>query len=238
MNRKKIDKNVKETLADFTYKKLKNDIICQVLKPGERINTKQLAKRYGTSEMPIKLALNRLESEHILERFPRQGIRVKPIDLKEAVEICDIRLMMDLYYVKDIIIAVSHSEFLKQELHNNVNEHLELMRQTYSTNNDKLNEDILLKNHEYDFKFHELYLTSSGNKKIIDVYHKLNPFMYCNYIFNKQSEEKSISGVLEHKMILDAIIEGDEEKVREMLINHHDNTKRTIELILKVENML
>lgn len=96
----------KETLVETITRKIKLDIVGQELQPGQRIQAKELAKKYGTSETPVKLALNRLISEQVVEDFPRQGMRIKSMSEEDAIEIFNLRLMMDLYYTKEIIEAV------------------------------------------------------------------------------------------------------------------------------------
>ena len=85
-------------MVDTICRNIRRDIIAHELRPGQKINVKELAARYGTSETPVKIALNRLLSEQIVENFPRHGLKIKSIDEEEAKEIFSLRLMMDLYY--------------------------------------------------------------------------------------------------------------------------------------------
>lgn len=71
----------KITLAESVYERIRRDIITNQLKPGEKINIRELSTRYEASETPIRLALNRLASENIIEHFPRQGMRVKSLNI-------------------------------------------------------------------------------------------------------------------------------------------------------------
>lgn len=50
----------KITLAESVYERIRRDIITNQLKPGEKINIRELSTRYEASETPIRLALNRL----------------------------------------------------------------------------------------------------------------------------------------------------------------------------------
>lgn len=227
-------KQTKETMVDIICKKIRSDIVAQELKPGEKIKVKELAEKYGTSETPVKLALNRLLSEQIVENYPRQGMRVKPIDEEEAREIFSLRLMMDLYYTKEIIEAVHANNMLREALENNVNEHFEIMKK-YGNENTV---EKYMENYIHDSKFHELYLTCSGNKKLVELYHSVNPFIYSNYIFRKQSREKDFAGVEEHKKIIEAIFDRDEEKLRKCLTEHINNAVKAINMIIKINKML
>lgn len=231
---KKEANETKETLVDTIVKRVKRDIVAQELQPGQRLQAKELAQKYGTSETPVKLALNRLISEQVVENFPRQGMRVKPMNEEDAREIFNLRLMMDLYYTKEIIENVQMNKTLKNALKENVNKHLEVIKR-YADHNDV---ELFLENYMLDNEFHELYLKCSGNKKLVDMYQSINPFMYSNYIFKKQSSEKDISGVEEHREIIQAIFDKDEDRLRHWLKVHNNNAVRSINVIMKIDRIM
>ncbi|MDD2959255.1 MAG: GntR family transcriptional regulator [Lachnospiraceae bacterium] len=231
---KKQENEAKETLVDTIAKNIKLDIIRQELHPGQRIQAKELANKYGTSETPVKLALNRLLSEQVVENFPRQGMQIKAMNEEDAKEIFSLRLMMDLYYTKEIIEAVQLNKLLRVALADNVNKHLEVIKR-YADHN---NVELYMENYMLDNEFHELYLKCSGNKKLVDLYHSVNPFMYSNYIFKKQSSEKDISGVVEHQEIIQAIFDKDEERLRHWLRVHNNNAVRSIDVIMKTDRIM
>lgn len=182
---------------------------------------KELAKKYGSSETPVKQALNQLVFEQIIENYPRHGMKIKSIDGEEAREIFQLRLMMDLYYTKEIIEAVRINRELRDALERNVEEHFEIL--------EKYEKDNSVENYmEYylqDARFHELY-------------HSINPFIYSNYIFRKQSIEKNYSGLEEHRSIIQAIFDEDEERLKTCLKAHIDNALQAIEIIIKTDKML
>jgi len=227
--------NGKETLVDTICDQIRRDIIGHVLLPGDRLRTKELAERYGVSETPVKLALNRLCTEKIIDNYPRQGMRVHEFTAEEVGETYDIRLMMDLYYVKEVIDTVEYNQVLRNELKRNVAEHMDLINQI---DGNITRMEVFLRNYEFDNEFHELYLKCTGNQKILEVFRSINPFVYSNYIFLRQSREKDIQGVNGHKKILDAILAKDEELLKVCLKEHYEKSKKAIMLILKVEKML
>lgn len=231
---KKEEKETKETLVDTICKRIRLDIVAQELQPGQKLQAKELAKKYGTSETPVKLALNRLIAEQVVENFPRQGMRVRPMNEEDAREIFSLRLMMDLYYTKEIIESVRMNKQLKEALTENVKKHMELI-QKYTDHNDV---ELFMENYMLDNEFHELYLKCSGNKKLVDLYHSINPFMYSNYIFKKQSSEKDIAGVEEHQEIIQAIFDQDEERLRYWLRVHNNNAVKSIGIIMKIDRIL
>ncbi|MCI6012091.1 MAG: GntR family transcriptional regulator [Firmicutes bacterium] len=224
----------KETMVETICKEIRRDIIAHELIPGQKINVKELAKRYGASETPVKQALNQLAAEQIVENFPRHGMKIKSIDSEEAREIFQLRLMMDTWYTKEIIEAVRINKELRDALEKNVEEHFQIMS--------RYEKDRSVENYiEYylqDDRFHELYLICSGNRKMVELYHSINPFIYSNYIFRKQSVEKNYAGLEEHKQIIQAIFDEDEERLKKCLKTHIDNALQAFEIIIKTDKML
>ena len=223
----------KVTLIDTIYSSIRRDITMRVLQPGQKINIKELSERYGTSQTPIKLALNRLVSEKVIENYPRQGMAVRMASVREVEEIFDMRLMLYLHYTGKIIMTVNYNKDLHDELRRNVEEHTRVIESL--TPDSPVDEYI--KNYQLDYIFHKTYLKCSGCKKILEFYDFLNPFLYTNYIFRRQSKEKDLAGVREHSMILDAIESEDEKRLKEAIELHIHQARVAVGLILKVDEI-
>ena len=200
----------KITLAESVYERIRRDIITNQLKPGEKINIRELSTRYEASETPIRLALNRLASENIIEHFPRQGMRVKSLNINLCEETFDLRLMLESYYISNVIMTLNTNEAMR----------------------------LALVNYEYDIGFHHLLIKCSGNKLLMDLYQFLNPFLYINYVYNKQSKERLLTGIQEHQEIMEHLLNGNEEGARQSLTTHLANSKRVIISILKIDSIL
>ncbi len=80
-----------KTLREKIVEVLRDAIIRQKIRPGERITELEVAERFGISRTPIREAFRQLESEGFLTIVPRKGAVVS--DIKEQ----DIR---DFYEIK------------------------------------------------------------------------------------------------------------------------------------------
>ncbi|MED7947449.1 GntR family transcriptional regulator [Streptomyces sp. BE20] len=69
--------------ADLVYESLHNAIAQGDLKPGERINMDELARRFGISKIPIREAVKRLESDGLLDSRVHAGVTVASVDVTE-----------------------------------------------------------------------------------------------------------------------------------------------------------
>jgi DNA-binding GntR family transcriptional regulator len=59
--------------------------------PGSRIRQEELAEEFGTSRLPVREALKRLESEGLILLVPNSGAWVAKLDLAECIEVYKMR---------------------------------------------------------------------------------------------------------------------------------------------------
>lgn len=72
-----VSNNARET----AYRRIKQNIIELVFKPGDCLIDKQLAEEFGMSRTPIREALMILSFEKLIEILPQRGTFVTPIDV-------------------------------------------------------------------------------------------------------------------------------------------------------------
>jgi DNA-binding GntR family transcriptional regulator len=62
---------------------LRDLILRDVLKPGDRIRQEEIAERLGASRLPVREALRMLEAEGLTEHVPNKGARVPRLSMHE-----------------------------------------------------------------------------------------------------------------------------------------------------------
>lgn len=82
-------------LVDDAAHSLRDAILSGRLAAGTRLRQEDLATRLAISRTPIREALGRLQQEGLLEILPSQGVRVVALELDEAVQLYDVREMLD-----------------------------------------------------------------------------------------------------------------------------------------------
>ncbi|MBO8140744.1 MAG: GntR family transcriptional regulator [Firmicutes bacterium] len=83
------------TRAQWVYEQLKEAILSGALKPGERLIVDQLARDFGTSPIPVREAIRRLEAEELVETKPYIGARVAPVRADQLEELMAIRKALE-----------------------------------------------------------------------------------------------------------------------------------------------
>jgi DNA-binding GntR family transcriptional regulator len=220
-----------ETLVDFAYNEIRKDITSDFLKQNSKVIIKSLCGRYGISPTPIKQALNRLIMQGLVENVPRKGYRIRRVTWNSIDEIFDLRLMMTVFFIPKVIISVNSNSELQKRFESNIEKNLELAK-TYATAKE------FLAVYELDQQFHELYIISSGNHTALRAYRGLNTHNYALSLYNRQPQEKTVEGILEHRRIYDALRQGDAGEVEKQLAVHDRNAREKIYLTLKLANLL
>jgi DNA-binding GntR family transcriptional regulator len=82
------------------YKKIREMILKNELKPGEKLLQEKLAAQLGVSRTPLLKALQMLEHEFLIESIPRRGMFVKKLAINEMNEIYEVREAFECMAVK------------------------------------------------------------------------------------------------------------------------------------------
>jgi DNA-binding GntR family transcriptional regulator len=80
-----------EPMAQVVARRLHEQIVEGVLKPGAPIRQEAVAKEFGVSRLPVREALRQLESEGLVVLRPHSGARVAVLDFEECLDIYKIR---------------------------------------------------------------------------------------------------------------------------------------------------
>jgi DNA-binding GntR family transcriptional regulator len=82
-------------LVDDAAQTLRDAILEGRFPSGSRLRQEDLADQLGISRTPIREALGRLQHEGLIDLLPSGGVRVAALDLDEAVDLYDLREMLD-----------------------------------------------------------------------------------------------------------------------------------------------
>ena len=83
------------SLRDELVHFLQHDIITGIFQPGQRIVERELATRFGVSSIPVREALQDLESRGLLVRKLNHGYSVIQLTNTEAQRICELRRVLE-----------------------------------------------------------------------------------------------------------------------------------------------
>ncbi|MGH4038701.1 MAG: GntR family transcriptional regulator [Sphaerochaeta sp.] len=84
-----------KSLVDIVFEDLKNRIINEDIKGGEKISEQQMAEILGVSRTPIREAIRRLSEYGLVNLNPRTNATVSIITKKEAIDISRVRNVLE-----------------------------------------------------------------------------------------------------------------------------------------------
>ena len=83
------------SLADKAYHEIRGLIVSLELAPGGVIDERELIERLEIGRTPVREALRRLAQERLVEVYPRRGMFVTGVDVRELARISEVREMLE-----------------------------------------------------------------------------------------------------------------------------------------------
>jgi DNA-binding GntR family transcriptional regulator len=154
---KKADVKRVGSVADQLYNQLWSAIVQQDIKPGEKIVELNIAADYGTSQGPVREALQRLAFDGLVERHARSATYVTPLRPDDMMEFFSIRSLVESYVIRRVIRTITPEQI--EEL----DDLIEMMRQCGRDND-------LRKLIDYDMAFHRSLCEWSENKILLNIW--------------------------------------------------------------------
>jgi DNA-binding GntR family transcriptional regulator len=100
---------VQDRSADV-YQRLRNEIVSGGFHPNERLVEADLAHRLDSGRTAIRAALVRLDQEGLVSHEPNRGARVRLVSDREALEIEEVRVILEQLIVRHAAQRVTASD--------------------------------------------------------------------------------------------------------------------------------
>ncbi|MEV8637131.1 GntR family transcriptional regulator [Streptosporangium sp. NPDC051023] len=204
------------TVVDTIAAELRADIRNGVLRPGDPIRQDVIAKRHGTSRIPVREALRELSSEGRVIIRPNAGARVAELNLADLREVYLLRERLEPF-AAGIAVSRLDEQAIAKIAH--VLEDLTAMR----TGDARF--------HELDLEFHHLIYQACDMPRLVRMIESLweTSQQYRNVYSWLPGEQRLEVSHLEHQLILDAIRRSSPEDVSALVALHIRRTRLTFE---------
>jgi DNA-binding GntR family transcriptional regulator len=97
------DTTLEKTNAERAYRLLREEIITGDLPPGLKLKIEMLRSRYALGAGPLREALARLSSDHLVELVGQRGFVVAPMSIDDANDVGRVRKLLEVESLKDSI---------------------------------------------------------------------------------------------------------------------------------------
>jgi DNA-binding GntR family transcriptional regulator len=84
-----------QSLAERAYHEIRALIVSLELPPGAVIDERDLMERLGIGRTPVREALRRLALERLVEVYPRRGMFVTGVDVRQLARLSEVRAVLE-----------------------------------------------------------------------------------------------------------------------------------------------
>ncbi|MBC5995189.1 GntR family transcriptional regulator [Romboutsia ilealis] len=209
----KIDSSDLRPMREIVLYEIRNAIFENKLSPGDRLVENIIASSMGVSRTPVREALRQLEIEGLAVNIPRKGTLVKGISKEDAMEIYDLREVLEGLAVRLACLNISRREI------NYLKEVIEKMRITMSENN---YEEYMKAHGEYN----DIIMKASKNKMLLRQIEHVYEYLKSLRKVSLHHLDKRQDVLMEHVRIVNAIEKGDEFLAEQEARIHVINAKQ------------
>lgn len=199
------------SLTSAVHAEIERLILAGELAPGAKLTEAMLAVRLGVSRGPIREAFRILEEAGLVKLEKNRGVFVRCISLAEAMEIYDLRAMVDESAGRQLAEHILPGQL--KVLRSLVEQMERLIKEGHnSTASDPY--------HLLNLAFHDRIVEFVGNRKLIDLYRRLVKELSLFRRVNLADGQQIPVSVQEHRAILKAIAAGDADGAGRALRAH------------------
>jgi DNA-binding GntR family transcriptional regulator len=194
------------TTQEMVYRELERAIVTARIKPGEKLVAEKLARQMGTSRIPVREAIGRLEARNFLTVQPKKGTTVNELSEKNLKEILEIRLMLERAAARKAAIAATKDT---------VDDLDRLNRQYIAAQQKKDSDRTLSVNREFHFSIYRGASMPILLSMIRNLWDQVSP--YYHLMFRQTVFHDPQTGHGYHQKIIDGMAANDPQTVSKWL---------------------
>ena len=193
-----------EALTNQAYEYLYNKIIsCEYL-PGQELNEKQLLEETSFGRTPLREALLMLQSESLIEIFPRKGMRITAFTEKSIDDLYQTHKLIEPTVCRKYITLYSKSRLLE-----------------FQKMFERAEDASDVEEYRIDTSFHSYLISITDNNILINMYHSIMIHQMRMAVYAAMQDSSNRMGNLkQHKAIIDALLRENEEDVQDAIVLH------------------
>lgn len=215
-------------LRDVVFENLRDAIITQVLKPGERLMEIQLADEMGVSRTPVREAIRKLELEGLVVMVPRKGAYVAGVSMKDIHEVYEVRSALEM-----LAVTLAAERITDEEL--NALEQQVLRESEEEAKKDGSDLDNII---YIDSSFYDIIYQAARNQRLVQFVNILQEQLQRFRAASLARPGRSKTALEEHKQIVEALSERNGELASKLAQEHIENAENAMIASMKEKGEL
>lgn len=207
-----------QTKQEMVYQTLRQAILRCTLPPGQRLVIADIAQQLQVSQIPVREALQQLQSDRLVETVPHSGATVSPISQDALAEV-----FVLLEGLEGVTARVAASRLTPAR------------ERTLAELSAKLDKAAATGDHErwiaLDVAFHRAIARFTGmpilqemTERALDRWERVRRYLFDGSSESKHGRGEPLAGAqAEHRTILEAMRARDDARLEEVVTRHHRN---------------
>lgn len=207
------------SLSRTAYESLTERLVLLDIAPGSPINEQELMNSLGIGRTPLREALKRLESDHLVVTYPRRGTFASPVDITALTEISEIRRSLEPLAAR---LAAQRADADDRAAGRKLAHTLGKVRADTSAR------DLM----NLDLQVHQLLYRATHNRHLQTALERYGNL--ATRIWSVAAPRLShVDGhVTEHVALLDAVLAGEAQRAEQLMVAHMDDFEQRIRTVL------
>jgi DNA-binding GntR family transcriptional regulator len=202
-------------LADEATHIVRDAILKEKLAPGTRLRQAELANQLGISRTSLCESLVKLEQQGLITRLPKGGLRVVELQLTEAIELYEIREMLDG------LAAALAARRVDEKALSVIEEHLTKMKKCVQ----RQNAHDWFVNH---IRFHKAIMEACENRRLLIMLSNVRPSIQRFHPVLLNTPNRLKSAFQEHVAVFKAIRARDPQAAERLARLHIVNAREIV----------
>ncbi len=203
------------SLGNKIFNILRDRILNEEYENGQKLNELALASELKISRTPIREALKQLELEGLAISIPNKGVYVKGFTPRDIDDMFEIRIVLEGLAIQLAIERMDEEHLTK------IKDVFELMEfYTSKGDNEKINDLNIL--------YHETIYQATQSAYFEQLLKDLHYYVSMTSRHSLNKIDRLDTAIIEHRDILNAIIEGDKEKAKDTIQKHIKKTQMLV----------
>lgn len=204
------------SLSSRVFHTIREDILAGKYHTNEELKEKTIGEELGVSRTPVREALRQLELEGLVTIIPNKGAYVVGISQKDIQDIYEIRSRLEGLCARWAARNITKEQL--DELEENI------FLAEFHASKCKYEQIV-----ELDNKFHEILYTASDSKEMRHVLSDFHHYVQRVRRITLANPERALGSNEEHKKIVEALKQHDEEQAEKLANEHIMNTIRNMD---------
>src|SRR5581483_3800257 len=205
------------TLRLHAHAMLRDEIVSGRLRPGDKINEVHISAAMGVSRGTLREAIRVLEQEGLLRSVPHRGTYVRWIDAREARELQEVRLALEM------TAAVHDARIWSSDVERFLLDRYRSLEETY------YGSSTFLERARADLAFHEAFVEATGNRILLRTWRSLIGSITVMVLSVGEADMTQLQDPSAHRALLDAVASRDAEEIRRTCTSHFEHGQRVVE---------